>query len=339
MHPLREQLVRDGYLIVRDMIEPDELPALRESIEVMVEIQKAASARDRKPDEPEGGYWMDAPQPRIGFEPEMTDPRIARPMEFVLGEKTLEFSRRLLNAPEALPSFFSIFQALCNAENREFGPADWHRDLMPARFPPTDGLQEDVGANGPYHLQWNIALYDDPVLWVVPGSHARRNTPEEDAHAKAHPDKPLPGAVCADLKAGDGVVYAHMIIHWGSFYGTRRRRTIHTGYRPYGGDTYRAHHNYIATAINTLEDPKIQPHLAPWVQKKIDRIRQCWSAERDVVESALRATIDRDPIAFHEGLAKLHPGPIGRMVTGVKHLSGLATIVSPVLLMVFVPLR
>ena len=29
----------------------------------------------------------------------------------------------------------------------------------------------------------------------------------------------------------------------------------------------------------------------------------------------------------------------GQLLTGVKHLSGLATIVSPVLLMVFVPLR
>jgi len=48
--------------------------------------------------------------------------------------------------------------------------------MSPPNEGPSQGLQEDFMANGPAVLQMNIAVYDDKVLWVVPGSHKRPNT-------------------------------------------------------------------------------------------------------------------------------------------------------------------
>lgn len=319
METQRRQITTDGYVIVRGMIRPDELEVIREGVEWMVEDGKARSSRNRKPDEPEGGAWEMAAQPRAGFEHYMDEPRVAPVLEFCLGSRTYEFSRQLLGPPddqppaEVTPYFFSLFQVLCNA-SAEHGPGDWHRDLHPKVAPPLDGLQQDVRNYGPHGLQWNIALYDDEVLYVVPGSHIRRNTPQETEHAMSHPDRPLPGAIQAKLKAGDGVVYPNMILHWGSNYGTTLRRTLHMGFRPSDGRGYRPYTRYICPAITTCTDAPIMKHLAPWAQQRIERTNQLWAQERDLVDSALRAILDRDGRAFKAALIRLHPGETGRMV-------------------------
>ena len=64
---------------------------------------------------------------------------------------------------------------------RDHGPAEWHRDFDAANMAPLQGLQMDLLENGPAYGQWNIPLYDDNVLWVVPGSFRRPNTEEETA--------------------------------------------------------------------------------------------------------------------------------------------------------------
>ena len=106
---------------------------------------------------------------------------------------------------------------MCNpVEDR--GPAAWHRDIHPIDQAPLRGLQDDLLRNAPGYLQWNIPLYDDDVLWVVPKSHRRGNTDEENLHLERNPRAPLPGGVQVELNAGDGVVYTNTILHWGSDY-------------------------------------------------------------------------------------------------------------------------
>ena len=77
------------------------------------------------------------------------------------------------------------------------------------------------------------------MLWVVPGSHVRKATPEEDACLRSGGvatgrgafREPLPNALQVKLKAGDGVAYSSpAILHWGSRYGDCKRRTLHGGY-------------------------------------------------------------------------------------------------------------
>ena len=56
---------------------------------------------------------------------------------------------------------------------------------------------------GARYVQWNMALYDDEVLWVVPYSHNRLNTAKENAQLATDDCAPLPGSIQVKLAAGD----------------------------------------------------------------------------------------------------------------------------------------
>ena len=96
--------------------------------------------------------------------------------------------------------------------------------------------------------QTNVALYDDGCLWAVPGSHLRRDTPQE---IRRFPDRPIPhpnvarldpeqaelvcrayvqsmpGAVQIRLNAGDFMLYRNTIWHTGNYVPYIKRATIH----------------------------------------------------------------------------------------------------------------
>lgn len=93
-------------------------------------------------------------------------------------------------------------------------------------------------ANTSPSVQWDIPLYDDDVLWIVPRSHRRANTPDEERQLAEKRRVPLPESLQIKLNAGDGAVYSSMILHWPSNYSTKLRRVIHLSYRPFGGQVY-----------------------------------------------------------------------------------------------------
>ena len=139
-------------------------------------------------------------------------------------ENTLGVARQLLSVPEH--TGIAGMMLMCSPQ-RDHGPAHWHRDVHPIDMAPMASLQADFLENGPKYLQWNISLYDDDVLWVVPGSHRRLNTEEENRQLLKNPRVPLPGGIPVELKGGDGVAYSNYILHWGSNYSTKLRRAIH----------------------------------------------------------------------------------------------------------------
>ena len=105
-------------------------------------------------------------------------------------------------------------------------PGLWHRDFYPPRCAPLESWAADTAESGPTYIQWNIALYDDDVLHVVPGSHDSPADADQEACLRsgglgtgrgAFPGM-LPGAIPVVLKAGDGVAYINQIIHRASHY-------------------------------------------------------------------------------------------------------------------------
>ncbi|MDE0504301.1 MAG: hypothetical protein OXI86_09505, partial [Candidatus Poribacteria bacterium] len=62
-----QQLLDDGFIILRQLIPPERLDALRTSFEILVDRQRAVWRRERKPDDPPGGTWETAAQPRVFF--------------------------------------------------------------------------------------------------------------------------------------------------------------------------------------------------------------------------------------------------------------------------------
>ena len=150
-------------------------------------------------------------QPRLSFQT-VVDASTANTVEFCLHENTLGVSRQALRTPDVgLKQMF----LMCNPATH-YGPDLWHRDSQPSSQAPLAGLQADMLANGPGLVQWNIALYDDDVLWIVPGSHRRLNTAQENRELLEDRRTPLSSGMQVKLEAGDGVMYINSILHWPS---------------------------------------------------------------------------------------------------------------------------
>jgi len=301
MPDLRAQLLDQGYVIIPRTVSPERLDGLRASFEVLVRRQFDRWRRERDA----AGRWPDsyfARQPRVLIQT-VIDASTAEAAEFCLDDCTLGMSRRLMRAPHAAPTLMSL---MCNP-TEDHGPDRWHRDIRPASLAPLAGLQHDARANGPAYVQWNIPLYDDAVLWVVPGSHWRVNTDEENRALAHDASAPLPGGIPVELNAGDAVVYLNTMLHWGSDYSARRRRTVHLGYRAFGADIYPHAH-----AFNW--DLGFTSRLSADTRRQFERFVELHADERRVIEAVLRAALRRDADGFVRELAILHPGVEGRLV-------------------------
>jgi nicotinamide N-methyltransferase len=116
----------------------------------------------------------------------------------------------------------------------------WHRDDIDihrvcvaeeaAELARRKGIETAKG--GGTHTQWNLALYPDSSLLVVPGSHLRPRTAVEAAALNADPWCPLEeleGAIAAELGPGDCVFYDNNILHRGVYEpaSKRERATLH----------------------------------------------------------------------------------------------------------------
>jgi hypothetical protein len=112
----------------------------------------------------------------------------------------------------------------------------WHRDDIAA----TATAEEELARlNKPaWHAQWNLALYDDSSLVVVPGSHKRARTEEErnaDPFAKHITDQKI-----VHMKPGDVVFYNNNILHRGVYSSEIERMTLHGSIGHTSGGNHRA---------------------------------------------------------------------------------------------------
>ena len=299
-------LMDDGFIILREVVPPGELEGLRVAFEMLVDRQREIWANERGPEDPPGGAWETGAQPRLVHFERLIDQDTATAVEFCLGETTLSANRRIMGAAYAAPTL----QMMMCSPVKDHGPASWHRDIHPIDQAPLCGLQRDLLANGPGYLQWNIPLYDDDVLWVVPGSHRRANTEEENRQLAKDPRVPLPGGVPVELKAGDGVAYTNTILHWGSNYSCKKRRTVHLGYRAYGGRQY----PYVPQLERRGDYVR---YLQPEFQEVCAHHQALYAADCDRLEAVFRAAIAGDKAAFFAGLEVLHPGEEGRIVCAI----------------------
>ncbi len=112
----------------------------------------------------------------------------------------------------------------------------WHRDDIPPETPPEDELirlQEPM-----LHAQWNLALYPDASLVVIPGSHKRART-EMERHADPYEDD-MPGQKIVKMEPGDILFYNNNILHRGVYDCKNERMTLHGTMGVAGTDKARA---------------------------------------------------------------------------------------------------
>ena len=285
----RALLMRDGYLVKRDVIPPDDLVSMRETFETLLERQKAVWRRDRGPDDPPGGPWDNSPQPRLSNTEIFIDAETASAVEFWVSEPIRGLAAELLRDEH---TGVSAMQMMCNP-TYDYGPASWHRDIHPIDMGPMQQMQDSLVEDGPSYVQWNIPLYDDSVFWVVPGSHTRINSAAENRSLERDSRAPIPGGRQVELRAGDVLVYVNYLMHWGSRY-TRepKRRTLH------GGHTIYPH----------WVDLDFTQHLSVEARDWFELWAARTAALQDHTERALRAVLDRDRRTYLEALEALRPG-------------------------------
>ncbi|MCZ6635185.1 MAG: phytanoyl-CoA dioxygenase family protein [bacterium] len=292
MHIDRDRFLEEGYLIVRNVVSLEALDGLRKAYEILVEHQKQTWAQERNPGDPPGGVWETSRQPRLHLHrpplAHQIDKQSGPAIEIWLHENMQGVSSQLLGVKDAAVTEMMM---MCSPQS-DHGPAQWHRDMYPPYAGPLQGYIEDILESGPRYVQWNLSLYDDDVLWVVPGSHVRVNTPEEDARILEDPGVPLPGSVQTHLNAGDGVVYILPILHWGSNYSTRLRRCIHGGFSEYA----------------IYQEQGYIQHLSPDAQSTFARWIRHSEEMQDHTEIVLRAALEKNGAGYYTALENLHPG-------------------------------
>ncbi|KAF7189979.1 hypothetical protein HII31_08801 [Pseudocercospora fuligena] len=112
----------------------------------------------------------------------------------------------------------------------------WHRDDIGPDVSPEEELerlQEPM-----LHAQWNLALYEDQSLIVVPGSHERARTPMESGADPYEDD--MPGQLAVKVYPGDIVFYNNNILHRGVYDSRTERMTLHGTMGMKGSDPARA---------------------------------------------------------------------------------------------------
>ena len=186
----KDQFMEQGYLIIPGLFDPSKLESMRTSCEIMLERQKVIWARDREPGAAPGGAYETEMQPRLSFQDhELIDRKTAPVIEnFWASEETLDICSQLLCAPE--PNVGNMWM-MVNPVSAHPGGTGWHRDIHPEDMAPMEALANDFSENGPRYVQWNVALYDDDVLWVVPGSHKRINTTTENDELRKDDKSPI----------------------------------------------------------------------------------------------------------------------------------------------------
>ena len=297
----------EGFLIVRQAVPAGRLGELRLMAEVLVDRCKSRSEREREAGGPLGGAWYASIQPRVNVD-EVVDGETAGLVDFLLGPTVGGVSHRILGAPE---SSITSMQVLCSGLV-DHGATDWHRDSSAAEQAPLCGLQRDLMANRPGYVQWNIALYDDDVFWVLPRSHDRPTDEEQRRQLLLDPTSRLKGGIPVELAAGDGVLYPNLVMHWGSFYSSRLRRTLHLGFRSHGGGIFSyAHYPEWDVSLGFTR------HLSEEARAHFERAVELLDQELDDIETALRAAIAGDGACFRERVSRMHPGHEERMTTVV----------------------
>ena len=297
---------RDGYLVLRNVVPPEQLDEIRLLTELMVDREKARSAAQRQAGAPPGGAWYQNAQPRLGMD--SIDAQTAGVIDFCLGPTTYGVSHQLMQAPTTA---LTAFGALCSGLI-DYGYTDWHRDASSAEQAPLSGMQLDLMENAPGYVQWNIALYEDDVFWILPGSHKQPTTEAQRRQLLLDPRSVLEGGLAVELGPGDGIVYPNLMMHWGSTYTSRLRRTIHLGYRSFGGDIFSYSHH-----LEWYYNDSFLQHVSAPARDFFASSAASYNGELDQIVATFGALIEGDESAFRAHLAALHPGPRCRMVSVV----------------------
>lgn len=221
------RLNRDGFVVIPSALPPDQVTKLRDAAESTTAYARAGKWPHVRTLPKQFPPWpANGPNPAAEgiwgvqgiLHPDMPHRELYTALYF--SDTVIGPTRELLQSGDD-----ELVMELCNLlvrPDRDF-ELRWHRDDIAA----TATAEEELDRlNRPaFSAQWNLPLYDDASLVVVPGSHTRART---DVERTADPfEKVLPDQLAVKLNAGDVVFYNNNILHRGVYDSTKPRMTLH----------------------------------------------------------------------------------------------------------------
>ncbi|EWC43951.1 hypothetical protein DRE_01303 [Drechslerella stenobrocha 248] len=215
---------RDGFVIVDDVLPPDMFEAAKKACEEAVTKGRSGEWPHRRivgkafPPWPESG-------PDIWGIQHLMHPDLSLPIfkQIYVTPALLSTACQILALESPASLQLELFNLLINPHTTAFS-LPYHRDSIPASATPEE---ETILLTRPRTgTQYNLALYDDTCLIVVPGSHKRAKTQGESTALATDDKAPLPGEIKVVLKPNQAVFYENDILHRAE-YTTLKRVTLH----------------------------------------------------------------------------------------------------------------
>ena len=121
----RDEFLETGYLIVKEAVPRDKLERVRQAYETLVDRQRENWKAERAENDPPGGVWETAPQPRLQLSRQplvnQIDQETAPAVEVWLEENIHGVSTELLDVADGAVTEMMM---MCNPV-RNHGPAKW----------------------------------------------------------------------------------------------------------------------------------------------------------------------------------------------------------------------
>jgi hypothetical protein len=180
--PLLDALNRDGFVLIPSLLSPTELETLRKASSETITLARAGNWPYVRTLPKQFPPWPLSPQ---GVPPStgiwgvqfMMHPSLPQSKTFIanyFSTPILNIIKELLQCEED-ELVLELFNLLCRPD--EDFELVWHRDDIPPTA--TDEEELERLRQPAWSAQWNLALWDDESLIVVPGSHTRARTKEE----------------------------------------------------------------------------------------------------------------------------------------------------------------
>ncbi|KAI0419399.1 phytanoyl-dioxygenase family protein [Xylaria grammica] len=268
MSSLRAALAENGFVIQRQVLSAEELAALRGAATRTTERARSGNWPDIRTVGKQFPPW---PKPAPGEPPKegiwgvqgLLNPALGSDVDVFAASY---FNDDVLDVAKALLTYeadgeagrctdddlvLELYNMLVRPES-DF-ELEWHRDDVPRSATAEeeaaklgvalDGESETNGshvkpAKRYWNMQWNLPLYPDDSLVVVPGSHLRVRTSAERAASPLEPN--MPGQLVVHLEPGDVVFYDNNILHRGVYSADKERMSLHGSVGHAGGGRFRA---------------------------------------------------------------------------------------------------
>jgi EEF1A N-terminal glycine/lysine methyltransferase len=232
-------LEKDGFVVVKSILTPSQLDSLRSAAASATALARAGDYPHVRTVGKQFPPWNAAEASSSGIwgvqhlmNPSLPGHDLFTSLYF--SSAVLDIVKQLLGDCADDDLVMELFNMLVRPD-RDF-ELRWHRDDIPAGATAEEELRR-LGKPA-WHAQYNLALYPDSSLVLVPGSHRRART---DVERFASPfEASIPEQITVDLEPGDIAFYDNNILHRGVYDSTKERLTLHGSVGHRGGSKDRA---------------------------------------------------------------------------------------------------